>query len=901
MASDSTNIHIDNDPLETQEWKEAFASVIRNNDPARARFLLEQLGNMASAADVEQPFSVTTPYRNTISTLDERPYPGDQHIERQIRSYIRWNAMAMVMRANQRNDNIGGHISSFSSAATLYEVGFNHFFRAESEKQGGDLVFFQGHSAPGIYARSFIEHRFNEAKMENFRKEALTKDALSSYPHPWLMPDYWQFPTVSMGLGPMQAIYQAYFMKYMHKREFIDMDDRKVWCFVGDGETDEPETLGSIALAGREKLDNLVFVVNCNLQRLDGPVRGNGKIIQELEGVFRGAGWNVVKLVWGARWDPLLAKDDDNLLQKRMNECVDGEYQNYKSKGGLYTRQHFFGAYPELEKMVENMTDTDIFRLNRGGHDPSKIYNAYMAAVENKGKPTVILAKTVKGYGTGQSGGESHNTAHSIKKLNKESLVHFRDRFDIPVPDSKIEDLPYFRPSKGSVEYEYLLERRNALGGFLPSRRKDQKKIQVPGADVVQSHTEGSGDREISTTMAFVRFLGSLIRDKEIGSRIVPIVADEARTFGMEGMFRQLGIYTSEGQKYTPEDSEQIMYYREDQKGQILECGISEAGAVAAWMAAGTSGSNNNEPMIPFYIFYSMFGFQRIGDFAWAAGDIQAKGFLIGGTSGRTSLAGEGLQHLDGHSHILANTVPNCESYDPAFGFELAVIIQHGLKRMYQDGENIYYYITTGNDNYKQLPMPKGAMPGIIDGIYLLREATTVKAKTKTKSTKHKIRLISSGAIVCEALRAADMLEEKYGVIVDVWSATSFNKLVRNIEDTNRTNLLNPTKKPKQSLVSQTFSQDTDSPIVAATDYMKSYSSRISTDLTAPFVVLGTDGYGRSDDRKNLRDFFEVNAAHIVYAALVQLFRQDKISSKDITKAIKELNIDTKRDNPVLC
>ena len=897
MVANNTSINIDSDPLETQEWKEAFASVIRENDPARAYFLLEQLGNIASAADIERPFSVTTPYRNTISTLEERPYPGDQHIERQIRSYIRWNAMAMVMRANQRNDNIGGHISSFSSSATLYEVGFNHFFRAESENQGGDLVFFQGHSAPGIYARSFIEHRFNEEKLEKFRKEALTEGALSSYPHPWLMPDYWQFPTVSMGLGPMQAIYQAYFMKYMHKREFIDMDDRKVWCFVGDGETDEPETLGSIALAGRENLDNLVFVVNCNLQRLDGPVRGNGKIIQELEGVFRGAGWNVVKLVWGALWDPLLAKDDEGFLQKRMNECVDGEYQNCKSKGGLYTRKHFFGAYPELEKMVEHMTDTDIFRLNRGGHDPSKIYNAYTAAMERKGKPTVILAKTVKGYGTGQSGGESHNTAHSMKKLNKESLVHFRDRFDIPVPDSKIEDLPYFRPNKGSVEYEYLLERRNALGGFLPNRRKEQKKLQVPGADIIKSHADGSGDREISTTMAFVRLLGSLIRDKEIGSRIVPIVADEARTFGMEGMFRQLGIYTSEGQKYIPEDSEQVMYYREDQKGQILECGISESGAFSAWMAAGTSGSNNNEPMIPFYIFYSMFGFQRIGDFAWAAGDIQAKGFLIGGTSGRTSLAGEGLQHLDGHSHIIANTVPNCESYDPAFGFELAVIIQHGLKRMYQDGEDIYYYITTGNDNYKQLAMPKGAESGIINGIYLLREAK----KEAKNSKKSKVRLISSGAIVCEALKAADMLEEKYGAIVEVWSATSFNKLVRDIEDTNRSNLLNPTKKLKQSLISKIFSQDADSPIVAATDYMKSYSSRISPDLTAPFVALGTDGFGRSDDRKNLRDFFEVSANHIVYSSLVQLYHQGKISDKDITKATKELNIDTKRDNPILC
>ena len=896
MMSDKIPPHVDNDPQETQEWKDAFQSVINYGGADRSRFLLKQLGNIAYTSGVDQPFSITTPYRNTILPADESPYPGDQRLERKIRSYIRWNAMAMVMRANQRNENIGGHISSFSSAATLYEVGFNHFFRAESKDHGGDLVFIQGHSAPGIYARSFIEHRFHEEHLERFRKEALEKDSLSSYPHPWLMPSYWQFPTVSMGLGPMQAIYQAYFMQYMHNRELIDMTDRKVWCFVGDGETDEPETLGSIALAGRENLDNLVFVVNCNLQRLDGPVRGNGKIIQELEGIFRGAGWNVIKLVWGGLWDPLLAKDDDGLLQKRMNECVDGEYQNCKSKGGLYTRQHFFGAYADLLKRVEHMTDTDIYRLNRGGHDPDKIYNAYLAAMEKTGKPTVILAKTVKGYGTGQSGSESHNTAHSMKKLNKESLIHFRNRFDIPVIDSKIESLPYFRPDTKSVEYAYLMARREALGGLLPSRRTVQKKLQIPGADMVKPFVEGSGNKEMSTTMAFVRILGNILRDKKIGDRIVPIVADEARTFGMEGMFRQLGIYTSEGQKYTPEDSEQVMYYREDKKGQIIECGISESGATSAWIAAGTSGVNNNQPMIPFYIFYSMFGFQRIGDFAWAAGDIQARGFLIGGTSGRTSLAGEGLQHLDGHSHLLANTVPNCESYDPAFSFELATIIQHGLQRMYVDGDNIYYYITTGNENYQHVAMPKGVEQGIIDGVYLLQPAQI----QHTKKGK-KVRLIASGAIVCEALKAAAMLEQEYDVAAEVWSATSFNKLVRNMEDCHRLNLLNPSKKEQESVIKRCFGADTESPIVTVTDYMKTYSSRIQADITAPYVALGTDGYGRSDDRANLRNFFEVDAAHITYAALVQLFRQDKLSSKELTKATQALQIDTTRENPRNC
>jgi len=879
----------DIDPTETEEWLAAFQSVIQFSGKQRAQFLLDKLLNKASQLGSMTPYALTTPYRNTIPRDAETPFPGDVFMERRIRSIIRWNALAMVMRANQESSDIGGHIASFSSSATLYDIGFNHFFRSPSDQHGGDLVYIQGHTSPGVYARSFIEGRLSEAQLDKFRRE-VDEGGLSSYPHPWLMPDYWQFPTVSMGLGPLQAIYQAHFMKYLSNRGLVDVQDRKVWAYIGDGETDEPETLGAISLAGREKLDNLIFVVNCNLQRLDGPVRGNGKIIQELEGQFRGAGWNVIKVVWGRHWDPILENDKDGILEQRMDEVVDGEYQNYKTKGGAYTREHFFGASPELLELVKDYTDDQLYQLNRGGHDPYKIYAAYAAAASHKGQPTVILAKTVKGYGMGQSG-EAQNKTHSVKKLEMESLKAFRDRFDIPVSDEQLESVPYYRPEEDSAEMRYMNKQREKLGGHYPVRRPTSENLSVPTLASLKTHLKGSNGREISTTMAFVRLLSTLVKDKKLGERIVPIVPDEARTFGMEGMFRQLGIYSSVGQLYDPHDSGQLMYYKEDIKGRILEEGINEAGAMAAWMAAATSYSNNDYPMIPFYIFYSMFGFQRVGDLAWAAGDIQARGFLLGGTAGRTTLNGEGLQHQDGHSHVLASTIPNCRAYDPTYGYELATIVQHGLQEMYADQKNVYYYITVMNENYEHPDMPEGAEEGIIKGMYLLKEDKT--------NRKARVQLLGSGTILREVEIAAEMLSEQYDVACDVWSATSFNELGRDVASADRWNMLHPDKKAKPSYVNECL-QGRGQVAVAATDYMKAYSEQIRKDVPMDYITLGTDGFGRSDTREKLRNFFEVDRNYICVAALYGLSKQGLVKPAVVKKAMKEYGIDAEKIDPML-
>ena len=881
---------VDSDPVETREWLEAINSVIEQEGVERAQYILQRLSSKVTETGAQLPYAINTPYRNTIPTSQETRMPGDLFMERGIRSLIRWNAMAMVMRANMKDGTLGGHISSFQSAATLYDVGFNYFFRGRSEEHKGDLVYIQGHCAPGIYARSFLEGNLHEEQLDKFRQE-VDGDGLSSYPHPWLMPDYWQFPTVSMGLGPLQAIYQAHTMKYLHNRNLSESSDRKVWCFTGDGEMDEPESQGAIALAGREKLDNLIFVVNCNLQRLDGPVRGNGKIIQELEGSFRGAGWNVIKVVWGRMWDPLLEKDKLGLLQQRMDEAVDGEYQNYKSHDGAYTREHFFGKYPETLKMVEDLTDDDIYRLNRGGHDPYKVFAAYAAASAHKGQPTVILAKTVKGYGMGPAG-EAQNITHSVKKLEIEALKKFRDRFDIPLPDSDLEKVPYYRPPADSPEMRYLHERRKELGGSLPSRKPDFEALTVPGIDSLEAITKGTGKREISTTMAFVRVLSALIKDKEIGKRVVPIVPDEARTFGMEGMFRQLGIYSSAGQLYEPSDSSQVMYYREDIDGQVMEEGINEGGAFAAWLAAATSYTNNDYPLIPFYVFYSMFGFQRVGDLCWAAGDLQARGFLIGGTAGRTTLNGEGLQHQDGHSHILAGTVPNCVTYDPTYGYELAVIIQHGLQEMYVDMKAKYYYITVMNENYIQPAMPKGCEEGIIKGMYLLK-------KNSKKSSRKVVQLLGSGTILREVVEAAAILKTDFDVDADVWSATSFNELRRDGLITSRWNMLHPEETPRQSFVEECL-EGAKGPVVASTDYMKSYADQIREFISGTYTVLGTDGFGRSDTRERLRHFFEVDRYFIVVAALTALVEDNVVDVGQVAAAIKKFGIDPEKVNPAL-
>jgi pyruvate dehydrogenase E1 component len=895
----------DLDPAETQEWTDALKGVINADGTGRAHYLLERMVDETRRAGGYLPFDMTTEYVNTIPPQLEARTPGDATMEWRIRSLIRWNAMAMVVRANRKPGDLGGHIASFASSATLYDVGFNHFWRAPSENHPGDLVLHQGHSSPGVYARSFLEGRIDEEQLDHFRMEVAGHGkGLSSYPHPWLMPDYWQVPTVSMGLGPLQAIYQAHFMKYLEHRGLIAPSDRKVWCFMGDGESDEPESLGAISLAGREGLDNLIFVINCNLQRLDGPVRGNGKIIQELEGVFRGAGWNAIKVVWGSYWDPLLARDTKGILRKLMMETVDGEYQNCKAFGGAYTREHFFGKYPETRELVANLSDDDIWRLNRGGHDPHKVYAAYHEAVNTKGRPTVILAKTVKGYGMGAAG-ESQNPTHQQKKLDNEAVRAFRDRFNIPVADDKVDDVPYYHPGKDSPEVQYLMERRKALGGFLPQRRAKSASIVVPELAAFEQITKGSGEREISTTMAFVRGINLILRDKQAGPRIVPIVADEARTFGMEGMFRQIGIYAPFGQKYKPVDADQLMYYREDQKGQVLQEGISEPGAMSAWMAAATSYSVSDVPMLPFYIYYSMFGFQRIGDLAWAAGDMRARGFLVGGTAGRTTLNGEGLQHEDGHSHLLAGAIPNCRAYDPTFSYEIAVILQDGSRRMLQEQEDVYYYVTVMNENYAHPDMPAGAEADIIKGMYLFRDSGTAngesgKGKSKAKNIPT-VQLLGSGTILREVIAAAELLDKEFGVACDIWSCPSFSELRRDGFDVERWNRLHPMdKSPRKAHVTACL-EDRAGPAIAATDYVREYADQIRAFMPngKRYTVLGTDGFGRSDTRANLRAFFEVDRYWIAHAAIAALAAEGKMNPEDVARAIKQWKLDPEKPNPL--
>lgn len=881
----------DINPEETNEWLEALENIIEEGGPKRAHYILEKLIDKARRKGTYLPFRATTAYLNSIDVEDEPKMPGDRDIERRIRSAIRWNATMMVLRASKKNLELGGHIASFQSSATLYDVGFNHFFRAPNEKDGGDLIFFQGHIAPGIYARSFLEGRITKEQMDNFRQE-VDGQGLSSYPHPKLMPDYWQFPTVSMGLGPIQAIYQARFLKYLTNRGIKDCSEQKVYCFMGDGECDEPESLGAISLAGREGLDNLVFVINCNLQRLDGPVRGNGKIIQELEGNFRGNGWRVVKVIWGRHWDALLQKDKSGKLLQLMEETVDGEYQNFKQKGGAYTREHFFNKYPETAKLVENMSDEDIFALNRGGHDPLKVYAAYKAAEKTKDRPTVILAKTVKGYGMGEAA-EGKNIAHGVKKVDSDALRKFRDRFRIPFSDEELEKLPYITFDEDSVEMKYMKARRAELHGFVPQRlEKFTNKLEIPSLTEFESITQGSGDREISTTMAFVRILNILVKDKNIGKRIVPIVPDEARTFGMEGMFRQIGIYSNEGQKYVPQDRDQVAYYKEDKEGQVLQEGINELGAMGSWAAAATSYSVNDCPMIPFYIYYSMFGFQRTGDMAWAAGDLRARGFLVGGTAGRTTLNGEGLQHEDGHSHILANTIPSCISYDPTYGYELAVIVRDGINRMYgEKQEDVFYYLTTMNENYKQPAMPEGVEEGILKGIY--------KLDTVDAANDYKVKLLGSGTILEQVRQAADILASEYGVKSEVYSVTSYNEITREAQDVERYNLLHPDEKNKTPYVTTVLGEDEDNIIVSATDYMKIYSEQIRAYVKGSFKTLGTDGFGRSDSRANLREHFEVDANFIVYTTLYLLVENGKLDKKVLNEAIAKFKINPNKINPL--
>lgn len=881
--------HEDIDAQETEEWRDALTSVLEREGEVRAHYLLEELIDLARRSGVYLPYRSTTAYLNTISAAQEDRSPGDASIEWRVRSLIRWNALAMVVNANRESPELGGHIATFASSATLYDVGFNHFWRAPTEQHGGDLIFFQGHSAPGIYARAFLEGRITEAQIKRFRQE-VDGQGLSSYPHPWLMPDFWQFPTVSMGLGPIQAIYQARFMRYLQHREVIPTQDRKVWAFIGDGEMDEPESMGAIGVAGRDQLDNLIFVVNCNLQRLDGPVRGNSKIIQELEGEFRGAGWNVIKLIWGSYWDPLLMRDTKGLLKQRMEEAVDGEYQAFKAKDGAFVRERFFGKYPELAAMVANMTDEDIWRLNRGGHDPHKVYAAYAAAVAHNGQPTVILAKTVKGYGMGEAG-EGQNTTHQQKKMADESLIAFRDRFRIPLTDEEVIQAPFYHPGDDSPEIQYLKARREALGGYLPARQDQAEPLPIPQLTAFQNQLDGSGDREISTTMAFVRILSTLVRDPGIGGKVVPIVPDESRTFGMEGMFRQLGIYSVKGQLYEPEDVDQLMYYREDQQGQVLQEGITEAGAMSSWIAAATAYANHGTALIPFYIFYSMFGMQRIGDLAWAAGDIQARGFLIGGTAGRTTLAGEGLQHQDGHSLLHASTIPNCIAYDPAYGYELAVIIQDGLQRMFVNKENIYYYITVMNENYLQPALPDEAQAGILKGMYRLRSAR------RSRKASPRVQLLGSGAILGESLAAADLLEEDFDIQADVWSVTSFNELSREGRTTARWNTLHPEEEQKTNYVTQCLKEEK-GPVIAATDYVANYAEQIRAFVPQHYVALGTDGFGRSGTRVQLREFFEVDRHYIAVAAVKALADENAVPSSTVSDALSRYGINSDKPDP---
>jgi pyruvate dehydrogenase E1 component len=887
---DMNDLQRDLDPEETREWLEALRSVLEREGPDRANYLLDQLVHEARRAGAYIPYNANTAYLNTIPPEREERSPGNHELEHKIRSLVRWNAMATVIRANKDASGLGGHIASFASAATLYDVGFNHFFRAANEKFLGDLVYIQGHSSPGIYARAYLEGRITEDQLNNFRRE-VDGHGLPSYPHPWLMPDFWQFPTVSMGLGPLMAIYQARFMRYLTDRGLVEKQGRKVWAFMGDGEMDEPESLGAISLAGREKLDNLIFVINCNLQRLDGPVRGNGKIIQELESDFRGSGWNVIKVIWGSYWDPLLAKDKTGMLLKRMEECVDGEYQTFKSQDGAFVREHFFGKYPELAALVSNMSDDEIWRLNRGGHDPHKMYAAYAAAMKHTGQPTVILAKTVKGYGMGESG-EGQNITHQQKKMGTASIRTFRDRFNVPIPDDQLEEVPFYRPPDDSPEMQYLRSRTEAMGGSLPSRKRKVESLEVPALSAFEALLKSSEDREFSTTMAFVRILNIIIRDKKIGKRVVPIVPDESRTFGMEGMFRQLGIYSHVGQLYKPQDADQLMFYKEDKGGQILQEGINEPGAMSSWIAAATSYANNAQMMIPFYIFYSMFGFQRVGDLAWAAGDLRARGFLLGGTAGRTTLNGEGLQHEDGHSHILASTIPNCVSYDPTFAYELAVIIQDGMHRMYQEQEDVFYYITVMNENYTHPAMPEGVEKDILKGMYLLREG-------KAKKNQPKVQLLGSGTILREVIAGAELLEKDFGIAADIWSVTSFNELRRNGLDVQRWNMLHPEQEPRQSHIEQCL-KDRAGPVVAATDYMKLFADQVRAFLpTHHFITLGTDGFGRSDTRDKLRQFFEVDRYYVAVAAMKALADQELLPRKTVAEAVKKYGINPDKPNPV--
>jgi pyruvate dehydrogenase E1 component len=878
----------DLDPVETQEWLDSLLGVLEVDGPERAHFLLDQVMEGARRKGAPVPYSATTPYVNTIPAERQDAHPGDRAVEHRIRSAIRWNALAIVLKANKESSELGGHIASFQSAATLYDTGFMHFWRAASDEHGGDLVYIQGHSSPGIYARAFLEGRITEEQLLHFRQEVDGK-GLSSYPHPWLMPDFWQFPTVSMGLGPLMAIYQARFLKYLHFRGLAKTEDRKVWAFMGDGEMDEPESLGAISLAGREKLDNLVFVINCNLQRLDGPVRGNGKIVQELEANFRGAGWNVIKVLWGSGWDALFEKDTSGMLVKLMEECVDGEYQDFKSKDGTYIREHFFGRYPETLALVSDMSDDEIWKLTRGGHDPSKVYAAYAAAVKHKGQPTLILAKTVKGYGMGEAG-EGQNITHQQKKMGEVVLRQFRDRFQVDLTDEQLKEMPFIRFADDSPEMRYLRARREALGGYLPSRRRRSESLNVPALSAFEAQLKATEGREISTTMAFVRVLNTLLRDKAIGKHVVPIVPDESRTFGMEGMFRQFGIFSQVGQLYRPEDANQLMFYKEDKTGQMLQEGINEAGAMSSWIAAATAYSTSNTPMIPFYIYYSMFGFQRVGDLAWAAGDLRARGFLIGGTAGRTTLNGEGLQHEDGHSHLFSAAIPNCVSYDPTFSYEVAVIVQDGLRRMYAEQEDVFYYLTVMNENYEHPAMPDGAQEGILKGMYLFREGQGAKKAPR-------VQLLGSGTILREVIAAADLLSQNFDVAADVWSCPSFTELAREAMEIERWNLLHPTDKARKSHI-ETCLEGHEGPVVAATDYMRLFADQIRAFVPRRYRVLGTDGFGRSDYRKRLRDFFEVDRRWIAVAALKTLADEGRVKPSVVAEGIAKYGIDPEKAPP---
>ncbi len=876
--------------IETREWLYSLDYVLEHSGPERVIELLSELQVRAHKAGVHIPFSANTPYINTIPREKQPPFPGDREIERRIKSLIRWNAMAMVVKANKLEGGVGGHISTYASAATLYEIGFNHFFHGKGEGYEGDQIYFQGHASPGVYARAYLEGRITKEQLINFRRELRAEGGLSSYPHPWLMPDFWEFPTVSMGLGPLMAIYQARFNRYLEDRG-LKKPGGKVWAFLGDGETDEPEALGAITLASREKLDNLIFVINCNLQRLDGPVRGNGKIIQELEAIFRGAGWHVIKVIWGSDWDPLLDKDSDGKLVKRMSEVVDGEYQKYSVEGGAYIRKNFFGKDPDLLKMVEKMSDDQLFKMKRGGHDPEKVFAAYKEAVEHKGKPTVILAKTIKGYGLGEAG-EGKNITHQQKKLNEEEMREFRSRFGIPISDDQIANDPFYKPDENSDEIKYLKKRREELRGFVPSRKTDVRPIKTPPESIFEEFYKGTEGREVSTTMVFVRILAKLLKDKELGKLIVPIVPDEARTFGMEALFRQVGIYAHAGQLYEPVDKDSLLYYKEAKNGQILEEGITEAGSMSSFIAAGTAYLTHGINMIPFFIYYSMFGMQRVGDLVWAAGDIGAKGFMLGGTAGRTTLNGEGLQHQDGHSHLLAYPVPNLITYDPAFAYELAVIIRNGIKRMYEDQENIFYYITLMNENYAMPEMPNETEEGILKGMYKF------KASDK-KNLKLKAQLFGSGTILNEVIKAAHILEVDYRVSSDIWSVTSYKELRRDALDVERWNLLNPTAKQRKCYIEKSLENES-GVFVAASDYVKDLPDSVSKWFPGRLYSLGTDGFGRSETREALRDFFEVDAKHIVFATLVALFKEGKIQDKAVEKAAKELGINPDKLNPMI-